>query len=326
MKKVLPGFIHVPGWHCGSTALADVMRYRGYNLSEAMCFGLGSGLGFVYWQGGPTPTHALGGRAPNLELTFFANLGYHLQWETARADEVWPAIRSALDRGDPVLALTDLYHLDYYRSHTHFSGHAVVVAGYDDAAIALLADTDRPGLQEVSVQSLLRAMQSDFTPFPVHYQWLAVPPLAPVPLDAPLRQALTKTARDMLAPPWPGAGVPGMRSLADDLPGWASAADWQWSARFAYQVIERRGTGGGSFRYLYSRFTAEASHWIPELGHINAPARFWEAGRLWTALAMLFRRISENSSPGGFDQAQALVRTLVAAEESLYRDILSVLK
>lgn len=316
----------MPGWHCGSTALADVIRYRGYNLSEAMCFGLGSGLGFVYWQNGPSPSRALGGRAPDLELNFFRQLGYSLQWEALRAEDVWPAIRSALDRGDPVLALTDLYYLDYYHSHTHFSGHAVVVAGYDHAASALLADTDRLGLQAVSVQSLLRALQSDFTPFPVRYQWLAVPPLAPVPLDAPLRQALTKTARDMLAPLRPEAGVPGIRSLADDLPGWAAASDWQWCARFAYQVIERRGTGGGNFRYLYSRFTAEASHWIPELGEINAPARFWEAGRLWTALAMRFRRISEGSGPGGFDQAQELVRELATAEESLYRDILSVLK
>ena len=36
--------------------------------------------------------------------------------------------------------------------------------------------------------------------------------------------------------------------------------DWQWCARFGYQVIERRGTGGGNFRLMYSRFLAEVGH------------------------------------------------------------------
>ena len=41
--------------------------------------------------------------------------------------------------------------------------------------------------------------------------------------------------------------------------------DWQWCARFGYQVIERRGTGGGNFRLMYSRFLAEAGREEAEL-------------------------------------------------------------
>ena len=44
---IVANFSHQPGLHCASTALADVMRYQGHPLSEAMCFGLGAGLGFV---------------------------------------------------------------------------------------------------------------------------------------------------------------------------------------------------------------------------------------------------------------------------------------
>ncbi|MGH6960024.1 MAG: BtrH N-terminal domain-containing protein, partial [Dongiaceae bacterium] len=44
----LPGFVHRPGVHCGSTSMADVLRHQGLELSEPMCFGLGSGLHLVY--------------------------------------------------------------------------------------------------------------------------------------------------------------------------------------------------------------------------------------------------------------------------------------
>src|SRR5690606_41797888 len=50
-------------------------------------------------------------------------------------------------------------------------------------------------------------------------------------------------------------GLPALRRFAAEVGEWPGLLeDWQWSARFAYQVIERRGTGGGNFRAMYVRF------------------------------------------------------------------------
>ena len=55
------------------------------------------------------------------------------------------------------------------------------------------------------------------------------------------------------------SGLDAVRRLAEEAGSWPEAAeDWQWCARFGYQVIERRGTGGGAFRLMYSRFLEEA--------------------------------------------------------------------
>jgi hypothetical protein len=95
----------------------------------------------------------------------------------------------------------------------------------------------------------------------------------------------------MLEPPFgPFAGIPALERLAEETGAWPEAVeDWQWCARFAYQVIERRGTGGGCFRLMYSRFLAEA-------GREEAPLAAQAAAR-WTELAEAFKAASEKDDP-----------------------------
>jgi Domain of unknown function (DUF4872) len=85
-------------------------------------------------------------------------------------------------------------------------------------------------------------------------------------------------------------GLPALRRFADEVGSWPeSADDWQWCARFLYQVIERRGTGGGNFRKMYSRFLEEAGY------EESALAR--EASDAWTQLALAARTASEPDEP-----------------------------
>jgi hypothetical protein len=38
------------GQHCETTTLGALLRHEGLELSEPMLFGLGEGLGFIYWD------------------------------------------------------------------------------------------------------------------------------------------------------------------------------------------------------------------------------------------------------------------------------------
>jgi hypothetical protein len=79
----------------------------------------------------------------------------------------------------------------------------------------------------------------------------------------------------MLEPDDPHTGLPGIHRFASHARAWRDAEDWQWSARFAYQSIEKRGTGGGGFRTMYADFleqVAPALPWIAELDAGRAPA------------------------------------------------------
>ena len=72
-------------------------------------------------------------------------------------------------------------------------------------------------------------------------------------------RAIARAAERMIEPPLGDyEGLPALRRFAAEVGEWPQAIDdWQWCARFNYQVIERRGTGGGNFRLMYSRFLEE---------------------------------------------------------------------
>ena len=54
-----------------------------------------------------------------------------------------------------------------------------------------------------------------------------------------------------------------MEWLANDFETWSDAPDWDWCARFAYQVMERRGTTGGLFRKMYAQYCVKPRRSFP---------------------------------------------------------------
>ena len=76
MRYAVPGYIHRRGEHCGSAAMRNLLAFRRIDLSEPMCFGLGSGAGFLYLTGLPVPPGvAIHGRILDLERELCGVLG-----------------------------------------------------------------------------------------------------------------------------------------------------------------------------------------------------------------------------------------------------------
>ncbi|HZK15541.1 MAG TPA: BtrH N-terminal domain-containing protein, partial [Solirubrobacterales bacterium] len=290
----VPGYQHTPGHHCGSTALRNLLAFHGTEISEEMAFGLGAGACFYYVTiDDASPTRWFNGRTARLEENFDRLTGAALELRTFEpGDEgAWSAARAEVDAGRPVLLLTDLYYLDHYGNSAHFPGHAVVLAGYDDE-VAHLSDTGFEQLQTTRLENLDRARHSDHPAYPLAgHMFTASAEVSGERLREAVPAAIEAAARAMLEPEFPGfSGLDAVRRLADEAGSWPEVAgDWQWCARFGYQVIERRGTGGGAFRAMYSRFLEEA-------GRPEAPLAA-EAAAAWSELAEAFRAASEHDDP-----------------------------
>jgi hypothetical protein len=317
-RVMVPGYRHVPGNHCGSTALRNLLGFHGIAISEEMAFGLGAGACFYYVVlDEHSPSRFTNGRAARLEENFLELTGVPLRLRTeADPDASWKLAREAVDEGRPVLLLTDLYYLDHYGRSAHFPGHAVVLAGYDEE-LAWVSDTAFEDLQTTSLEGLREARHSQQPIFPLEGHAIDVPGGTQLDRDdllAHAPKAIERAAGRMLEPPLGDyEGLPALRRFAAEVGGWpGAAADWQWCARFLYQVIERRGTGGGNFRKMYSRFLQEAGC---EEATIAS-----EAAEDWTRLALAARTASEPEQPQSehWKELSAVAERVLDAEERLW--------
>jgi len=315
----VPSYEHKPGHHCGSTALRNLLAFHGVEISEEMAFGLGAGACFYYVTiEGTSPSHWFNGRTARLEESFAELTGAALRLRTFESGNgAWEAARAEVDAGNPVLLLTDLYHLDHYGKSAHFPGHAVVLAGYDEE-VAHLSDTAFEELQTTRLESLDRARHSDHPAYPLAgHMFTVAGEVNPEQLRKAVPAAIERAARAMLEPEFRDfSGLDAVRRLAAEAGSWPEVAeDWQWCARFGYQVIERRGTGGGAFRLMYSRF-------LEEVGRPEAPLAA-DAAAAWTELARAFQAASERDDPAPalWRRIDAEASRVAAAEERLWSSL-----
>ena len=326
---VLAGFQHRPGVHCGSTALSDALRVRGLDLSEPMAFGLGAGLGFYYLVGDAlSPTHVIQGRQWPLEHRLRGARGAARRAHRGQPNSAWSEVEKALARGLAPILSTDLRFLPYYRTRTAFNGHRVVLAGFDrDRRVAFLADTEREGLVEVPFDNLEKARASDGQPIGYTGRaWMEIDaPARPRPLREVVARALREQSKHMLLETGGAAGAPALDRFAAELPDWprraAGEADRAWCLRFAYQSIEKRGTGGGNFRALYARFLDEAAGHHPAVARLGLAERMRALASRWTKLAFAFKELSDAPGAGVPVTVAELAASLARDERRFYEEV-----
>jgi hypothetical protein len=313
---MVPGYRHVPGNHCGSTALRNLLAHHGVEMTEDMAFGLGAGACFYFVpMDGQSPSRFTNGRTSRLEEQFVELTGAPLRLETFEGpDESWAATRAAVEDERPPLLLSDLYYLDHYGKSAHFPGHAVVLAGYDDS-VAYLSDTAFEELQTTRLENLAKARHAQHPVFPLAgHMFTAADGLDGFDPRAAVPAAIEMCASRMLEPPLGDyEGLPGLRAFAAEVGDWPNKLeDWQWCARFNYQVIERRGTGGGNFRAMYARFLKEAGYTEAGLAA--------EASAEWTALAIALHEASEAAEPKSelWSRISDAADEVLATEERLW--------
>src|SRR5829696_560846 len=201
-RTMVPGYRHLPGNHCGSTALRNLLGFHGAGISEEMAFGLGAGACFYYVTlEDRSPSRFTNGRAARLEENFLELTGGGLRLETSEdPEESWRLAKAVVDSGRPTILLTDLYYLDHYGTSAHFPGHAVILAGYDEE-LAYLSDTAFEELQTTRLEHLAQARHEGGPIFPLAGHMIHLPDgaeLGDLVAAAPL--AIERAAKEMLEP------------------------------------------------------------------------------------------------------------------------------
>ncbi|HUB29997.1 MAG TPA: BtrH N-terminal domain-containing protein [Terracidiphilus sp.] len=305
------------GCHCVTNSMAKMFHHAGREISEEMLFGLGAGIGFVYWQmnfGGETSVF-IGGRA-NLK-NFSADLGRRtgariVEMRSGSAKKAEDVLVRALEQQQPMMLGGDMGFLPWceFPPGYHFGGHTFVACGYDGHDTVLCSDMEpkaagvKKGLYApISLAQLRKARGSTFKPFPPKNLWFEFDfAHFRAPHARAISEAIAQAADAQLHPPIKNLGVSGMRHAAAQLPQWPSLFnDFQLRVNLfnLYIFIEIGGTGGGAFRAMYARFLDEAATIAKKPLLAEIAEEFRESARRFTAIALLFK---DAEKTGGLDE------------------------
>lgn len=255
-------------------SIQQVYVYYKHPLSEDLLFGIGSGLGFIYWHmKGALPM--IGGRGnvwrpgqEGLIITASQRCGVHAQrFHTSSAKKARNTLVQLLEAGQPVMIHVDMGFLPYILrlpNDFHFGYHLVIVAGLDQETQTVLIADCNPEFHPISLEDLAKARGSTFKPFPPRNTWYTFDFEDPrLPTSGEVRTSISEVCKTMLDGPISNIGVRGIRKTADRIIEWPRTTDneeQQWACFNSYMFIDAAGgTSGGLFRYMYGRFLGEAA-------------------------------------------------------------------
>lgn len=339
--KPLEGFQHFSTHHCVTGSMQHIYAYNHHDISEDMLLGIGSGVGFIYWHmKGQTPL--MGGRGnvgrpgeEGLERTAGRRTGVVVEsYTTSSARKAERTLLEMLGAGQPVMIQCDMGFLPYFDfgdTDYHFGWHIVVVCGYDAETRQVLI-ADREGVYPVSMEDLAKARGSKYKPFPPMHKWYTFDfSNKRQPTADEVREAIAEQTKAMLEPPISNVGVKGIREAAKRALKWPNEMDEE-ELRFTlfnmFIFIDATGgTGGGIFRYMFSRFLREAAEITGDQRLNESAAAFQHVGDRWQEVAEIFQRGWEADDPAAvLPETTAPIMEIADLEEAAWgqlREIVS---
>lgn len=293
---IIHNFTPFRGQHCETTATGCLLNQIGIELSEPMLFGLGQGLGFIYWNMQQMDMPFLGGRIKPDAIT--TNLANHLNLtleikETSSVKKAWENLKEKVDSNLAVGIKLDCYHLDYFTRKFHFAAHYVGMYGYDET-YAYLVDTIQQGTAvRATLENLALARNEKGPMASKNLMYSLSKKEGGYDIGKAIVTAIKANAKDFLNPAITNFGYKGIYKTSREIKNWfKSTQNIKNDFTLTAMLMEKAGTGGALFRNLYRDFLRESY----ELLNIEI---LGEAGNRFTEIAKLWRKVSSSLNKAG---------------------------
>lgn len=304
------------GQHCETTATGTLLNQLNMTFSEPMLFGLGEGLGFIFWKMKTMPLPFIGGRIKPDALT--ANIARNLNLElrvteTSSKGKAWESVRRCIEDGQPVGLKLDCYHLQYFSRPFHFAGHYVALYGYDTENAFLVDTQQQGGLVKTSLESLALARAEKGPMASKNLYYTLHTTTKPYDLNTALLNAIRNNAYDYLNPPITNISYKGILKTSSEVVKWFKiSTDIEHDFKTTALLMEKAGTGGALFRNLYRDFLKESNERINNSHLKQGYAAFTEIAERWTSVSLLFEKAGQT---GEFTYVQAIADLLKILSE-----------
>lgn len=307
------------GQHCETTATGTLLLQLGIELSEPMLFGLGEGLGFIFWNMKSMNFPFIGGRVKPDVLTqnIAKNLNLELTVkETSSTQKAWENVKELIDNGQVVGLKLDCYHLEYFSRAFHFAGHYAALYGYD-CENAFLVDTNQQGGQvKTSLKSLAlaRAEKGPMSSKNLFYSLRKTDKL--VDIKTAIITAIRNNATEHCSPPITNIGYKGILKTSSEIVKWFKTSnDIENDFKTTAMLMEKAGTGGALFRNLYRDFLKE-SYDLLKLDKLKTGYEaFVEIAELWSSVSQLVEKVSQTKDLNYILLASDILKTISEKEK-----------
>ncbi|GAB6904430.1 BtrH N-terminal domain-containing protein [Desulfosarcina cetonica] len=329
-------FDHRQAAHCESGVCANLLRHYGLDISEAMAFGIGSGLFFAYLpfirvNGLPLTTYRceVGGIVKRVTR----RLGCRVRWQKFRdPHKAMDALDEMLAQGVPVACRTGGYWLPYFPPafRFHFNMHNLVVCG-KSADQYTISDPVFPDLEHCSRKDLGKARFAKGALAPKGAMYYVESAPGTVDLAIPARQGIREVCRRMLSTPVPLIGIRGIRYLARQVRQWPRKLGEERAILYVGQLIrmqEELGTGGAGFRFMFAAFLQEAAELLALPRLMDLSHTMTAVGDHWRKFAVIGGRICKGraSADDNYDAMADLLQVCADGEAAVYRELLQRIK
>jgi hypothetical protein len=307
------------GQHCETTATGTLLLQLGIELSEPMLFGLGEGLGFIFWNMKSMSFPFIGGRVKPDILTknIARNLNLELTVkETPSTQKAWEKVKELIDNGQVVGLKLDCYHLEYFSRAFHFAGHYAALYGYDNENAFLVDTNQQGGKVKTSLKSLALA-RSEKGPMSSKNLFYSLRRTdKKFDINTAITTAIRNNATEYINPPITNIGYKGiLKTSSEIIKCFKTSKDIENDFKTTALLMEKAGTGGALFRNLYRDFLKE-SYDLLKLDKIKAGhEEFVEIAKLWSSVSQLFEKVSQTKDLKYILQASETLKIISEKEK-----------
>jgi hypothetical protein len=325
---LLTNFKSFIGQHCETTALGALLKNVGLNFSEPMLFGLGQGLGFIYWDSKSMDFPFIGGRSKPDAITriFCGALNIPVQFsQTTSARTAWQQVTSALEAQQPIGLKVDCYYLDYFSSKVHFAAHYLALYGFDDT-YAYVCDTEQQGtLAKTRLTSLADARKARGPMSSPSLSFTLQNPGKLPDLKTCIQHAIRQNAKTFLTPPIQNIGYKGILKMSRLVKTWFERSrNKQKDFSLCAALMERGGTGGSLFRKLYAAFLSEASQYPGLDAYAQAALEYQHIAELWSTAAQLIKQAGQTEKAEHLEALAKVLEKIAHLEKSVMEQLAKI--
>jgi hypothetical protein len=324
-------YLHCHYAHCESGVTAALFRDKGLEISEAMIFGIGSGiffghLFFVKMVGLPITTFR--SQPGSVFKKAGKRLGAKFLMKRFRNPQKgMDELRSALKDGHIVGLTTNIYWLTYFpnRFRFQFNGHNIIALREIPEGFRI-SDPVLEHPVDCHAEDLERARFAHGPLEPRGFMYYPQTVVSNPDLKSACIRGMKDTCNVMLRIPLPIIGIRGIRFLARRIEKSPRKLGFDEACRHLGNIVrmqEEIGTGGAGFRFMYAAFLQEAAELFGSADLARFSSDMTAIGDLWREFAVVSVRIikQRGQAQDTFARASDILMECAAREEELFKEL-----